>query len=606
MGRIPDDTIEAVRDRVDIVETVGRYVGLRQTGRSFKGLCPFHDEKTPSFHVNPERGIFHCFGCGAGGDAFQFLIRHENLSFPEAIRILARDVGVTIPESEEGQGISETLRKANDCAQMLYRKAWVSPEGEGARAYWSSRGLNPETADRFGVGFAPDSWDRLQRSLATARIEAEVGERAGLLARRRRGEGHYDLLRGRLTFPIHDVRGRILGFGGRALSDGQEPKYLNTPETPIFRKREAFYGLPDALAPIRRAGRAIVVEGYFDRIALAVAGLEEALATCGTALTDDHARQLRRRTREVVLLFDGDEAGHRAVVRSLEILLPEGLRVRVGVLPSGQDPAGVLEEEGAEELRQIVNSAPPALEVVIRRAAASGRQTPWEKADAAEGVVELLARIPDPVERGEFARQTAFALEARAEDVEAALRSRLANLTRDRHSGGRDEASAIPVRPRRSGPDERATRYLARLLFEYPELWKDVDLEQLAQWLPGSPWQELLSALFRASADLAGDPARASLPPETLDPQARVEWLALAVETGPVAPVEEASRAVNDTLAWLRKRHEARRRRETTERLREDPSVDPAEILAEKQRQLEERRLALGLPAGSARVLHRA
>jgi len=602
VGRIPDETIETVRDRIDIVELVGRYVSLRQTGRSFKGLCPFHDEKTASFHVHPERGMFHCFGCGVGGDALQFLMRHDNLSFPEAVRSLAREVGIEIPEQGESEGPSETLRRANDCAQTLYRSAWGAPEGEGARKYWSSRGFDSARAERYGVGFAPAAWDRLRQDLKRAGIESTVGERAGLLAPRRHGEGHYDRFRGRLVFPIQDVRGRVIAFGGRALAPDQEPKYLNSPETPIFRKREAFYGFPEALAPIRRAGRAVVVEGYFDRIALAEAGIEEAVATCGTALTEDHARQLRRRTREVVLLFDGDEAGHRAVLRSLEILLPEGLRVRVGVLPAGEDPADVLTRHGVDALRQVVESAPPAIEAVIRRAAVAGRNSPWEKADAVRGVVELLSRVSDPVERGEFARLLALSLDVRLADVDEALR-------RARRGRGRLEDGEIDVRPRRTGSDDRAARHLAQLFFAHPHLWERVDQNALARWLPEAPWARLFPALEQVQREyVAAGSGRsgAVTPPEQLDAETRVEWLALAVEDSPAVGKEEATRALDDTLAWLRKRYEARRRRETTERLREDPSADPLEILAEKQRQLEERRLAQGLPPSPARADGRA
>jgi DNA primase len=274
--------------------------------------------------VSPERGIFHCFGCGAGGNVFAFLMRHENLTFPEAARALARECGVEIPETSGGDvGESERLVAANQVAQRIYRAALAGTEGGTARAYLAGRGLDAAACERFGLGFAPDRWDAVVQALAAARIPPALGERAGLLAARESG-GHYDRLRGRVTFPIQDARGRIVGFGGRAIAPEQEPKYLNTPETPLFRKRESFYGFPAALEAIRRAERAVVVEGYFDRIALAEAGLAEGVATCGTALGPEHARQLRRRTREVVLLFDGDDAGARAVERALEVCLPAG------------------------------------------------------------------------------------------------------------------------------------------------------------------------------------------------------------------------------------------------------------------------------------------
>src|SRR5258706_7995290 len=285
VGRIPDEIIQRVRDRVDLVALVGRSVSLKRAGRSYKGLCPFHGEKTPSFHVNPDRGSYYCFGCQEGGDAFSFVMKVENLTFGEAVRSVARDCGIEIPETGGGErGVSEAAYAANEIAQAAYRAAFAEP-GNPASAYLVQRGLTLEDAERFEIGFAPDRWDTVARALAAKGVSAQTGETAGLLAPRERGDGHYDRLRGRVTFPIRDARGRIIGFGGRALSDGQEPKYLNTPESPIFHKREAFYGLSAALVAVRRADRAVLVEGYFDRIAGPRAGVDEALATCGTALS---------------------------------------------------------------------------------------------------------------------------------------------------------------------------------------------------------------------------------------------------------------------------------------------------------------------------------
>ena len=424
MGRIPEDTIQQIRDRVDIADLVGRFVSLKKAGRSFKGLCPFHHEKTPSFVVSPDRGTYHCFGCGEGGNAFAFLMQHENLTFPEAVRSLAAELGIEVPETGEApgeRGMIEQVVRANDTVQAYYREALMAEEGADARRYLVGRGLHREDGEAFGIGYAPDRWEGAVGALREAKIRADIGARAGILKERDRG-GHYDLLRGRVVFPIQDARGRVVAFGGRALGADQEPKYLNTPESPVFRKREAFYGFPHALEPIRRNDRAVVVEGYFDRIALHRAGVEEAIATCGTSLTEEHARNLRRRTRNVILLFDGDNAGQRAMLRALEVLLPQGLRVRAAALPGGVDPDDYLQSEGADALRLLVDDAPPALTTAIRRAAADGCTTPWERADAVAEVAPLLALVTDPVERGEFARQLALAVGAEHADVDAAVR----------------------------------------------------------------------------------------------------------------------------------------------------------------------------------------
>jgi DNA primase len=307
--------------------------------------------------------------------------------------------------------VLEGIFKVNTLAHEYYQQALFGAEGQGAREYLAGRELGEEEARRFGVGFAPDRWEGVAQVLRQAGIPGEVGERAGLLRARSSG-GHYDLLRGRIVFPIQDARGRVIGFGGRAMAPDQEPKYLNSPESPVFRKREAFYGFPGALEPMRSHDRAVVVEGYFDQIALARAGMGEAIATCGTALSLEHAKGLTRRTRNVVLLFDGDEAGQRAMLRALEALLPAGLRVRAAALPGGVDPDDLLRSDGAEALARLVDEAPPALEIAIARAAAAGCKTPWERADAVAAVVPLLALVADPVERGEFGRRLALAVGA--------------------------------------------------------------------------------------------------------------------------------------------------------------------------------------------------
>ena len=567
MGRIPEDTLQTVRDRVDIVDLVGRYVSLKKAGRSYKGLCPFHHEKSPSFVVTPERGTWHCFGCGEGGNAFAFLMRHENLTFPKTIRSLAAKLGIKIPKNDTGErSVLEGVLRANALAQEYYQRALAGEEGRAARDYLAGRGLGPEESSRFGIGFAPDRWEGVVEVLRRAHIGGDVAERAGL-ARARSGGGCYDLLRGRVVFPIQDARGRVIAFGGRAMSAGQDPKYLNTPESPVFRKREALYGLPGALEPMRRADRAIVVEGYFDQIALARAGLGEAVATCGTALTEEHAKSLSRRTRNVVLLFDGDEAGQRAMLRALEVLLPAGLRVRAAALPGGADPDDYLKREGAEALRQLVESAPPALEVAIARAAAAGCRTPWERADAVRAVTPLLVLVPDPVERGEFARRLALAVGADANDVAAALR-------RERKG---DEPEAAPAPPRRMGPEDRHYATLLRLLIDHPAELERLDEAALLDLAPDADWRALAAAVLAAPVK-----ALASLADE-LEGEPRRRFSELANEPRPdLDEAERASKIFSDTLQKLSRSRFAREKKELTARI-----AGGLGDLGEKQRQIQ-------------------
>jgi len=570
LGRIPDEIIQQIRDRVDIVDLVSRHVTLKQAGRSYKGLCPFHDEKTPSFNVNPDREAFYCFGCQEGGNALTFLMKIEGLSFPEAARALAAEVGIQIPESVSGEsGISEKLFAANEVAQAAYRSGLSSASNPGSE-YLAGRGLDPETIDHFGLGFVPDRWDTVVGALRQSQVPAEIGEKAGLLAERSSG-GHYDRLRGRVTFPIRDVRGRIVGFGGRAIFEEQEPKYLNSPESPVFKKREAFYGFPMALEPIRRLERAVVVEGYFDLIALHRAGIGGVLATCGTSLTEDHGRQLRRRTRQVVLLFDGDEAGQKAVERSLSVLLPAGLRVRAAALPPGEDPDSFLAARGAEALRALVDDAPPALDVVIRRAVTNGVATAWEKADAVAAVAPLIGLVSSPVERGELCVQLALAAGTEARHVEAAVRSA---------GRGDDPREAVPARPQLQSGDERKLRRLAQSLLEHPQLASRVAPEELATLVPLLPLTELISALIDAAAeDRSVDVEQLA---ERLAEEPRNLLRALAADA---LELEEAAarETIDDTLAWLRRRRARMEQRALTQRLQKG-DADVATVIEEKQR----------------------
>lgn len=579
MSRIPDEIIQQVRDRVDVVELVGRSVALKRAGRSYKGLCPFHHEKTPSFNVNPDRGTFYCFGCHEGGDVFHFVQKTEGLGFLEAVRSLARDCGIQIPESGGGEsGLAERVYEANALLLERYRAELARPDSPAA-PYLKARGLAPEDWERFEIGFAPDRWDFAVGALRAARIPAELGETAGLLSPRSSG-GHYDRLRGRVVFPIRDARGRVLGFGGRSITPEQEPKYLNTPETPVFHKREVLYGLPRALEPIRRTGRAVIVEGYFDQIALCRAGVEGALASCGTALTPDHARALLRRTRSVVLLFDGDSAGERALERALEVLLPEGLRVHAARLPAGEDPDSLLVRRGAEALRSAVESAPAALDVVIEQASRAGTETPWQKADAVAAVAPLLARVPSALERGEYCARLAMAVGTETRHVEAAVRAA---------ERGEDAREAVPVGPRRAGAEERNLRQLARCLVEHPGLAGRVAGAGLEELLPKGAHAELIEALVVAAADGRGVRI-AELAPQLSEP-ARALLHALSVE-GDGMNEAIAARTVGDTLEWLREQRRRRVERDITRRLR-SAQLDPDEkrrLLEERQRLLHERR----------------
>ncbi len=325
--RIPEETIEAIRAAIDIVEVVGEYVPLRRRGANWFGLCPFHEEKTPSFSVNPHLGIFKCFGCGRGGDVFAFIQQIEHVSFVEAVRMLAERAGIPLPDGEEEAddprpALYHALRFA---ARFYFEQLTQSEAGQVARAYLKQRGIHPEAVRRFGLGYAPNAWDALLKAATEAGIRSEVLEQAGLVLPRKERGGYYDRFRHRLMFPIFSHTGRVVGFGGRLLEpDPEQPKYINTPETPVYHKGRILYGLYQARQALRTQEEAILVEGYTDVIALHQAGIEHVVATSGTALTPDQARLLARYVRRVVLLFDADAAGQQAALRSIELFLERG------------------------------------------------------------------------------------------------------------------------------------------------------------------------------------------------------------------------------------------------------------------------------------------
>ncbi len=398
----PDSFVEEVRRAADIVRVVSEHVALKKLGTSWKGLCPFHQEKTPSFNVRQEPAVFHCFGCGEGGDVFKFVMLRERASFPEAVETLARRFGVPVPEGRVAAGPErkereELLALMEAAAQHFTRNLW-SAAGTRAREYLLGRGFKKETLEKIRAGAARDAWDDLLGALR-GRFAPGLIAKAGLVVERQGKEGHYDRFRNRAVFPIANEAGKVAAFGARAL-DGSEPKYLNSPETPVYSKSRILYGLSWARDAIARTRRAVLMEGYLDVARAIEHDVTEVVATCGTALTAQHARMLRRFAEVVVLNFDQDEAGQKAARRSLELVLEEGLQVRIVELPEGHDPDSYLKAEGAEAYRRRLEEAPEAIEWLMRRAeSARDLGSPAGKAAFFADVSPALARVVNPVER---------------------------------------------------------------------------------------------------------------------------------------------------------------------------------------------------------------
>jgi DNA primase len=399
LAKLPESVIAEIRERTDLVELIGSYVNLKRSGRNHLGLCPFHQEKTPSFNVNSDRQIYHCFGCGVTGDAFKFLMEHDRLSFPEALRTLAGRAGIDLSRYESSgpgsQDELDELYQAHALALRVFRQVLGTEEGRAARQELARRGVSDATVQEYRLGAAPDAWDRLITAARREGIRPSALERSGLTIRRESGTGSYDRFRGRLMFPIETITSKVVGFGGRILGEG-EPKYLNSPETPLFRKRKLLYGLPQAKDALRERRAAVLVEGYTDVLALAQAGHRNALASLGTAFTEEHAKALARNVDRVTVLFDGDDAGRKAASASIGPLLGSGLDVEVVLLPAGQDPDSLLRASGPEELARALEAARPALDVLLGDEVYEGGAS---RERAVRRALEALASVADPLRR---------------------------------------------------------------------------------------------------------------------------------------------------------------------------------------------------------------
>ena len=411
-GRIRDEDVAAVNERTDIVKLVSGYLTLKKAGHDrFVGLCPFHTEKTPSFGVSPSKGLYHCFGCGKGGDAIGFLREVEHLEFAEAVERLAKEAGVALryegdtPAERRVASKRQALVRANEAAFELYHRTLLeAKEGEEARRYLETRGIDREVAAEFEIGYAPAYPDFLLRRLVKS-LSAELLVEAGLALQDQEGNVR-DRFRRRITFPVHDLSGKAVGIGARILPGGREdgPKYLNSPETPVYRKAEVLYNLQRAKASATRSGEVFLVEGYTDVIAMVRAGVTNTVATCGTALGEGHFRLASRFAQRMVLAFDSDDAGARAAERAFEFVERFPVQPVVLILPEGLDPADFVDQHGGEALRELAAGAVPLVEYMVRRTVGRHDLSTIEGQSAAvAAAVPLLEQLGDPVRQSEYA-----------------------------------------------------------------------------------------------------------------------------------------------------------------------------------------------------------
>jgi DNA primase len=531
---------DRVKQQADIVRVVGEYVQLKKAGQNFRGLCPFHSEKSPSFNVHPTRQIYHCFGCGKGGDVFSFVMEMEKCEFPDAIRLVAEKCGIAIPrpkerspeERKENQQRAALVEMHREAQTFFVKQLTGTLEGKAARAYLEDRGLDKAAMDRFGVGYAPSGGDILLRFLKQ-RYPDKLLLESGLIGRDQSGSGRmFDRFRRRITFPISNESGKIVAFGCRALGDDQ-PKYLNSPETPIYSKSNLLYHLDRAKEALRRSDFAVLVEGYMDAIAVARAGISNVVASCGTSLAEPQIKLLSRFTRRVIVNYDPDTAGQTATERSISLLLEQDFEVRVLALPGKADPDKFIREQGADAYIKLLKEAPPYVDYLIGRARQMDLTTGEGKLRAVNFLLPYVQKIPNRILRSEWA--TRIAQQLRLD--EPVLRAALSKAAAERRSEVKTQPELVA---RAAKPVERR---LIRMLAEGEgfrhELAQRLQQNQLYH---GLETEKIFAALIVAS--LSGDPLQPSEVAAALEDRDRRLFFQILFEDAGELTWEEAESCV--------------------------------------------------------------
>lgn len=579
---IPDDQVEEVRARADIVEIVGEFVQLKKSGKDFKACCPFHEERTPSFYVVPAKGFYNCFGCGESGDAFTFVMKRMGLDFVDAVKHVAGRCGVEIREVSRGQDQEDPNRplyEASAYARVYFQdRLWDEDVGAEARSYLEERGISEETAQRFGLGWAPDEWRELREAAGHHGMTDEVLLSVGLIKNSERSKEPYDTFRGRVVFPIEDLAGRVVAFGGRVIDADGTPKYLNSPESPIYHKGQVLYALSWAKNNIRRLSSALIVEGYMDVVSLAAAGIEHAVAPLGTSMTEAQAKLLSRYTKRAFLLFDSDAAGLKATFRTGDLLLAVGVHPSVVTLPEGEDPDTVVRQEGPEALRAYIDSA---VDVVDRKLQILQEKDFFSSIERTRSAVDrllpTLRSVKDRALRDIYVSKVADRTGVRRETLEEEL-----NRTLGRPGPSQREVQRY--RPRHESvpriPAMGPERKLLTLMFKNRE-WIERVAEQVGP-------DEFEDRDYRAIFQELLDEPELTHPPAGLDPNtARVmEGLMSDPEE-----LSQAHRVFEESLGRMRSGSMQHRLKDLDRRIRETRDEEEiSELLAEKNRLVVEAR----------------
>ena len=442
---IPDHLIDQIQEKTDIVEVISKYIPLKKTGRNYKSTCPFHNEKTPSFVVSPDKQIYHCFGCGAGGNVFSFVMRYENVQFPEAVESLAEKAGVVLPRQGSGKDASGSfanqLYRINELACQFFQTALA--DNSTANEYITSRGIGEEARRKFKIGYAPDAWESLLNFFKPKGVAADMLEKSGLAVANGKG-GHYDRFRNRIIFPIMDLKDRILGFGARVM-DSSLPKYINSPETVIYSKGKNLYGLSLSKDAIKKEGHALVVEGYLDFIVPYQAGVQNIIATLGTALTIDQIKLLKRFTNTVIMVYDPDEAGESASLRNLDLFITEDMNVYIAELSGGLDPDSYIRKNGAEEFLKIVKNSKNIFDYKLDKL--KNRfdiRTTHGKVNIVSQMVPTIAKINNAVFKAELVKKLSEKLSVDEDAIRTELKKAKTNYSESRYVAAPIEAKKDP------------------------------------------------------------------------------------------------------------------------------------------------------------------
>ncbi len=505
MTYIPEDILQTIREAADIRQVVQEFVPLKKRGRNWVGLCPFHPDKDPSFTVNEDKQIFYCFGCGEGGNVFKFLMKIQGLSFQEAATTLAQRYGITIPKrpvsttERKKRELNEQLTEINLAASQYYSKLLCSSlSAQPARDYLNKRGLDEQTLKAFNLGWAEDKWDGLIVFLKEKGFPLELAEQAGLIIKRTKASGWYDRFRGRITFPIKDHRGDIVAFGARTIGlPGQEeqPKYINSPESPIYHKGKVLYGLFQNKSSIRKSGFGLLVEGYMDVVSLWQSGVREAVASLGTALTEDHARRMKGVSRDWILLFDADDAGLKAASRALPICYKTGIRPKVLVLPKGEDPDSFVRQHGQKELYSLLKAALSGIDFLIETGKERFGTDTEGRLKTVELALDAIATVQDPVRKSLMVGQVAQKLGVREESLWQELKKRtqrprlIKNLPGEGKDDKKSASSLIRV-------GNKAEEKVIGFLLSYPQFMDRFIELNPELWIENKTVSELWSAIL--------------------------------------------------------------------------------------------------------------